>query len=49
MPGISGGYLGQPKRIEYLNKLKKLLNPITQYQLPDAGNILSNSQNWNII
>ena len=46
---LLGAILEQLKCIEYLNMLKKSLNPITQYQLPGAGNVLSTSQNWNIV
>jgi hypothetical protein len=34
---------------EFLSALIKSLNPITQYQLPGVGDVLSNAQNWNIV
>lgn len=46
---LLGAILEQLERTEFLDVLKDSLNPITQYQLPGASDILYTSQNWNIV
>lgn len=46
---LLGAILEQLERPEFLNTLRKSLNPITQYQLPGIGSVLSTAQNWNIV
>lgn len=46
---LLGAILQQLGIAEFLSELRKSLNPITQYQLPGSGDVLSYAQNWNII
>lgn len=46
---LLGAILEQLERTEFLNTLRKSLNPITQYQLPGVDDVLSTAQNWNIV
>lgn len=46
---LLGAILEQLGRIDLLNKLKKSLNPITQYQLAGVSEVLPTSINWNIV
>ena len=46
---LLGAILEQLGRETYTKALKKTLNPITKYKLQNVGNILSTSENWNIV
>lgn len=46
---LFGAILEQIGKTEFLNAIRKSLNPITEYQLAGAGNVLSTAQNWNIV
>lgn len=46
---LLGAILQQLGRDEFLNEVRKSLNPITKYQLPGSGKVLSYAQNWNMV
>lgn len=45
---LLGALLEQLGFDEYLNSLKKSLNPITKYNLQDLNNVVTTTENWNI-
>jgi len=45
---LLGAILDQLGRINYLNTLQNSLNPITQYKMKGAEEVLKTTENWNI-
>ncbi len=46
---LLGAILQQLGRAEFLNGVRKSLNPITQYQLPGLEDVLTYAKNWNMV
>ncbi len=46
---LLGALLDEVQKESITNSLKKTLNPITKYEIPDANKVLSKASNWNII